>query len=276
MPAPAASLARALAAGALLALGSPARAGEPAGPAASDFAPAVSAWQTRSAAQVRRLVPEKERLSLDLEGTGDGRVAGRPTRENAEAILKEYFAKLDSATLKDVTPADPLPLDDEGAEERARVEDDVAAAEGGLPRGRGGEVVGLDRRPRPWQLVPRVFPQEAVDVGPRPHLLEPLEERRAVAPGGGDRGVEPGERGARAGERARERLLDVAGGAREDPAAKRRDVVPAAAREREARRPEEEGRPGERREARGGRARGPRRRASRHDFLGRSSTPTSP
>ena len=152
MPAPAASLARALAAGALLALCSPARAGEPAGPAPSDFAPAVSAWQTRSAAQVRRLVPEKERLSLDLEGTGDGRVAGRPTRENAEAILKEYFAKLDSATLKDVTPADSKSLTrtfdytyrPTGAEARTtRLSFTLVALKDG-----GYGLVGVEERPR--------------------------------------------------------------------------------------------------------------------------------
>ena len=78
----------------------------PGGPAASDFADFVSAWQGRNAAAVRRLIPEKERLSLDLEGTGDGRVAGRSTPENAEAVLKEYFSKLEAPALKDVSPDD--------------------------------------------------------------------------------------------------------------------------------------------------------------------------
>lgn len=75
-------------------------------PGASDYAGAVSAWQSRNASAVRRLIPEKGRLTLDLEGTSGDRVTGRPTAENAEAVLKEYFAKLDSATLKDVTAAD--------------------------------------------------------------------------------------------------------------------------------------------------------------------------
>jgi hypothetical protein len=80
--------------------------GERGGPAASDFAAFVNAWQGRNAAAIRRLIPEKERVTLDLEGTGDGRVSGRPTAENAEAVLKEYFAKVETPTLKDVSPED--------------------------------------------------------------------------------------------------------------------------------------------------------------------------
>ena len=72
----------------------------------SNFAGAVSAWQSRNASSVRQLIPNKQRLTLDLEGTGEGRVTGRPTAENAEAVLKDYFSKVDEATLKDVTSAD--------------------------------------------------------------------------------------------------------------------------------------------------------------------------
>jgi hypothetical protein len=73
-------------------------------PSASDFAPVVSAWEARSASAVRRLIPEGRRLSIDLVGAGDGRVSGQPTRENAEAVLKEYFGLLDSASLRDPAP----------------------------------------------------------------------------------------------------------------------------------------------------------------------------
>jgi hypothetical protein len=83
-----------------------ARGEAPSGPAASDFGEAVNAWQGRNAAALRKLIPEKERLQIDLVGTGGGRVQGTSTPENAEAVLKEYFAKVESPTLKDVSPED--------------------------------------------------------------------------------------------------------------------------------------------------------------------------
>jgi hypothetical protein len=72
-------------------------------PAASDFASVVSGWQRRSAASLRDAIPDGARLRLDLLGTGDGRVAGQPTAEQAEAVLVEYFGRVDSAGLADVT-----------------------------------------------------------------------------------------------------------------------------------------------------------------------------
>jgi hypothetical protein len=80
--------------------------GEQNGPTASDFAEFVNAWQGRNAAGIRKLIPEKERVQIDLEGTGDGRISGRSTPENAEAVLKEYFSKLEAPALKDVSPDD--------------------------------------------------------------------------------------------------------------------------------------------------------------------------
>ncbi len=76
------------------------------GPGAAQFAPAVRAWQSKSAKAVAALVPGDGRLSISLEGTGSGRVTGRPTREQAEAVLKGYFDRVEGAALKDVTPED--------------------------------------------------------------------------------------------------------------------------------------------------------------------------
>lgn len=90
----------------LLAADASARGEAPGGPAASDFADFVGAWQGRNAAAIRRLIPEKEKVSLDLVGNGDGPISGRSTPENAEAVLKDYFSKIEAPALKDVSPDD--------------------------------------------------------------------------------------------------------------------------------------------------------------------------
>ena len=74
-----------------------------AAPAAAAFAPVVRAWQSRDAKAVTALILADGRLSLSLEGYGAGRIVGRPTKENAQAILKGYFEKIESASLKDAT-----------------------------------------------------------------------------------------------------------------------------------------------------------------------------
>ena len=76
------------------------------GPGAAQFAPTVRAWQAKSAKGVSALVPADGRLSISLEGTGSGRVTGRTTREQAEAVLKGYFERVEGAALKDATPED--------------------------------------------------------------------------------------------------------------------------------------------------------------------------
>jgi hypothetical protein len=78
-------------------------AGGDAAPAASDFARVVNGWQSRSATSVRAEVPKDGRLRIDLLGTGDGRVTGQPTAEQAEAVLQDYFSHLDSASLVDAS-----------------------------------------------------------------------------------------------------------------------------------------------------------------------------
>jgi hypothetical protein len=78
-------------------------AGGDAAPAASDFATVVNAWQARSASSVRAEVPKDGRLRIDLIGTGDGRVTGQPSAEQAEAVLEDYFSHLDSASLVDAS-----------------------------------------------------------------------------------------------------------------------------------------------------------------------------
>jgi hypothetical protein len=95
----------AVAAAALLARGLGAASADPGrGSDAAVFERVVAAWQERRAAAVTARVPSDGRLRLDLLGTGDGRVEGRPTPAQAEAVLDEYFGRLDSAALRAVTP----------------------------------------------------------------------------------------------------------------------------------------------------------------------------
>ena len=73
------------------------------GPGAAEFSRVVEAWSARRAAAVVGEVPKDGRLRIDLLGTGDGRVTGTPTAEQAEAVLADYFADLDSASLTDAS-----------------------------------------------------------------------------------------------------------------------------------------------------------------------------
>jgi len=91
-----------VAAAALLAPARTAAAGGDA-PGASDFSRVVDAWQGRRAADVAAEIPKDGRLKIDLLGTGDGRVRGQPTAEQAEVVLADYFSKLETASLVDAS-----------------------------------------------------------------------------------------------------------------------------------------------------------------------------
>ena len=58
---------------------SPVGAAPATGPGPEAFASVVKAWQARDAADVVALMATDGRLMLSLEGTGSGRVSGRPT-----------------------------------------------------------------------------------------------------------------------------------------------------------------------------------------------------
>jgi hypothetical protein len=75
-------------------------------PTRASFSSAVSAWQGESAHGVAVLVPAEGRLSLSLLGSGSGAVTARATRDQAEAILKGYFDRIEGVSLRDATPPD--------------------------------------------------------------------------------------------------------------------------------------------------------------------------
>jgi hypothetical protein len=81
-------------------------AGDDAAPGSDAFAGVVKAWPARDAAAVVALMPGEGRLQLSLEGAGGAKISGRFPKENAQAILKRYFEQIESARLKDATPAD--------------------------------------------------------------------------------------------------------------------------------------------------------------------------
>jgi hypothetical protein len=137
---------------AALAPSTPAAAGKE-GPPASAFAAAVDAWKSRDAAGVVARMQRGGRLSLVLDGAGGGRINATPTQENAQAILKGYFERIDAVTLKDVTPAEARSKTraydygyrPRGGETKAtRLSFTLTAVDGG-----GWALVGVEERPRP-------------------------------------------------------------------------------------------------------------------------------
>jgi hypothetical protein len=97
-----------LACSVLLAALAPATAGDD-GPPATAFSKVVAAWQARDAAGVVAQMGKDEKLQLKLDDVGNGRINAHTTREQAQAILKGYFERVESASLKDVTPPGARP-----------------------------------------------------------------------------------------------------------------------------------------------------------------------
>jgi hypothetical protein len=144
---------RALFASALLAVAlSPAVAGGE-GPPASAFSKVVGAWQRRDAAGVVAEMGKGDRLKVSLEDVGNGKINIHTTREHAQATLKGYFERIESVTLKDVTPPEQRPM--------ARTFDYSYRPRGGQARttrlsftltqfqGGAWALSGVEERPRP-------------------------------------------------------------------------------------------------------------------------------
>jgi hypothetical protein len=137
---------------ALAALSPAALAGKDDGPTAAAFTEVVRAWRARDAAGVVARMPKDARLTLVLDGAGGGRINATPTRENAQALLKGYFERVDAVSLKDVTPADARSKTrafdygyrPRGGEAKAtRLSFTLVAVEGGWA------LAGVEERPRP-------------------------------------------------------------------------------------------------------------------------------